>query len=270
MAKKRAQKKKSSARKGGKPASSKGAGPKAPRDVPVPEKLGQIYEGKAKKLFATSDPGLLICHFKDDATAFNAQKRGIIVNKGVFNNDISSHLYKMLEKRGVRTHLVKKLSEREQLVRKVEIIPVEVIIRNLAAGSLAKRLGLAEGTPLKFPIVEWCYKSDKLGDPIVSDEIAVALGWASAKEMTLLKHKALEVDRLLTAFFAKLGIKLVDFKLEFGRFGKEILLADEITPDGCRLWDAQTNEKLDKDRFRHDLGGVEEAYQRVHAAVLGA
>ena len=234
------------------------------------DKRDLIYEGKAKRVYTTDNPDLVIQYFKDDATAFNAQKRGTIVNKGVFNNDITSHLFKMLEKKGIRTHFVKKLSEREQLVRKVDIIPVEVIIRNLAAGSLAKRLGLAEGTPLKFPIVEWCYKSDKLGDPIVSDEIAVALGWAGAKEMAILKHKALEVDRLLTAFFARLGIKLVDFKLEFGRFGKDILLADEITPDGCRLWDAKTNEKLDKDRFRHDLGGVEEAYQRVHAAVMGA
>ncbi len=247
---------------------SKKTSPKAP--PPPPQQKEQLYEGKSKVLFATSDPTSLIVYFKDDATAFNAQKRGTIVDKGIFNNDICTKIFGKLEKKGVATHLVRQLSPREQLVHKVEIIPVEVIVRNVVAGSLAKRLGVEEGRELKVPSVEFCYKSDPLGDPFISDDIAVGMGWATRKEMDYLHASAIKVNDFLKKYFAKLGIRLVDFKLEFGRFKGKILLADEITPDGCRLWDAKTGEKLDKDRFRRDLGNVEGAYQRVHGAVMGA
>lgn len=248
----------------------KNASGPAPSLSRVPEKGKQLYEGKAKVLYATSDPKKVIVYFKDDATAFNAQKRGTIAGKGAINNEISGAIFTRLEERGIPTHYLGKVSEREQLVRKVEIIPVEVIVRNVVAGSLAKRLGVEEGRPLARPAVEYCYKSDAQGDPFISEDIAIGMKWATAKEMEILHEMALEVNQFLTSFFKKLGIRLVDFKLEFGRAGRRVVLADEITPDGCRLWDAKTGEKLDKDRFRRDLGNVEEAYARVHDAVLSA
>jgi phosphoribosylaminoimidazole-succinocarboxamide synthase len=234
------------------------------------EKREQVYEGKAKILFATDEPDKLIAHFKDDATAFNAKKRGTIINKGAFNNKISAVILKMLEEKGIPTHFIELLSERESLVAKVEIIPVEVVVRNVAAGSLAKKLGLEEGLVLQRPIVEFFYKSDELDDPPINADIAIAMGWATEEECETLKQKALEVNVTLVEFFDRLGIRLIDYKLEFGRSEKGILLADEITPDGCRLWDKETGEKLDKDRFRRDLGQVEEAYQRVYELVTNA
>ena len=234
------------------------------------EKREQLYEGKAKILYTTDEPSQLIAHFKDDATAFNAKKKGTIINKGIFNNKISAVVLKMLEDEGIKTHFVEVLSDRESLVKKVEIIPVEVVVRNVVAGSLAKKLGIEEGTPLKQPVVEFFYKSDELDDPPINDDIAIAMDWATVEECGFLKEQALKVNVLLIAFFDKLGIKLIDYKLEFGRSPVGILLADEITPDGCRLWDKETNEKLDKDRFRRDLGKVEEAYQKIFDLVTNA
>ena len=235
----------------------------------VPERLRQKYEGKAKKVWETSDPELLIVEYKDDATAFNAQKRGTIARKGVINNSISARLYSLLEEQGVPTHLVSHLSEREQLVRAVEIVPVEVIVRNRAAGSFAKRYGVEEGLELDPIVVEWCYKSDELGDPPMNDATAVALGFATEEELVQLFEMAVEVNEFLTHYFAGRRLELVDFKLEFGRTRQgELVLADEISPDTCRLWDATSGERLDKDRFRRDLGGVEEAYQEVLRRVM--
>jgi phosphoribosylaminoimidazole-succinocarboxamide synthase len=223
----------------------------------------QIYEGKAKILYATDDPGLLIQYFKDDATAFNAQKRGTIVDKGVMNARISSFLFEFLARHGIATHFVRLLSDREMLVKKVGIVPIEVVVRNVVAGSLAKRMGLAEGTPLKRTIVEHYYKSDPLGDPMITSEHAEVFDLAAPEELAEIDRRARAVNEHLSRFFLARGIRLVDFKLEFGRHADGLLLADEITPDGCRLWDAKTDEKLDKDRFRRDLGGVEAAYRRV-------
>ena len=262
--------KKAPAKKAKKAAKEKPAKKKTVKAVTNPTRGAQLYEGKSKILYASSDPKALICYFKDDATAFNAAKKGTIVDKGVFNNEISASIYERLEKLGIATHLIRKMSDREQLVRKVDIIPVEVIVRNIVAGSAAKRLGIDEGFVLKTPVVEFCYKSDPQGDPFIGRDMAVGMGWATQKEMIYLHESALKVNRILMKFFLKLGIKIVDFKLEFGRQGGKIYLADEITPDGCRLWDAKTGEKLDKDRFRRDLGNVEQAYARVHKAVLGA
>lgn len=239
-------------------------------DETMVAKTEQLYEGKAKILYATDQADRLIAYFKDDATAFNAKKKGTIVNKGVFNNKISAVILTMLEEAGVPTHFVEVLSDRESLVKKVEIIPIEVVVRNVVAGSLAKKLGLAEGTELKMPIVEFFYKSDELDDPPINEDIAVALGWATREECQFLKSQALKINDLLIAFFDRLGIRLVDYKLEFGRSPEGILLADEITPDGCRLWDKKTGEKLDKDRFRRDLGHVEESYQKVFDLVTNA
>lgn len=261
---------KKSVKKAPKKAAKKSVKTPAKKVVKVPTRGEKLYEGKSKVLYASSDPKALICYFKDDTTAFNAAKKGIIVDKGVFNNEISAAIYERLEKLGIATHLIAKISDREQLVRKVDIIPVEVIVRNIVAGSAAKRLGIDEGFVLKAPVVEFCYKSDPQGDPFIGRDMAVGMGWATQKEMIYLHESALKVNRILSKFFLKLGIKLVDFKLEFGRVGGKIYLADEITPDGCRLWDAKTGEKLDKDRFRRDLGNVEQAYARVHKAVLGA
>ncbi len=230
----------------------------------------KLYEGKAKILYATDDPGLLIQYFKDDATAFNARKRGTIANKGVMNARISAFLFEHLERQGIRTHFVRLLSEREMLVRRVEIVPIEVVVRNVVAGSLASRMGLPEGTPLPRPIVEHYYKSDPLGDPMVTEEHIDVFGLAAREELAEINRLARAVNERLAAFFAARGIRLIDFKLEFGRHPTGLLLADEITPDGCRLWDAKTDEKLDKDRFRRDLGGVEEAYRRVLEAVTAA
>ncbi len=227
------------------------------------QKGAQIYEGKAKILYATDDPGLLVQYFKDDATAFNAQKRGTIVDKGIMNARISAFIFQFLERAGVRTHFVELLSPREMLIKKVRIVPIEVVVRNVVAGSLAKRMGIPEGTPLKRTIVEYYYKSDPLGDPMVSDEHIEVFDLATRDELAAITREARRVNDLLLRFFLDRGVRLVDFKLEFGRHASGILLADEITPDGCRLWDAKTDEKLDKDRFRRDLGGVEAAYKRV-------
>jgi len=234
------------------------------------EKRQKIYEGKAKILYETDDPDLLIQYFKDDATAFNGVKKGIIENKGVVNNRITEHLFKVLAEAGIRTHMVRRLDDREMLVKRLAIIPVEVIARNVAAGSLAKRIGFEEGTPLPRPIVETYYKSDELGDPLLCDEHIFMLGLASPEQLNEMRDTARHINQVLTAFFAERGIRLVDFKVEFGTHKGEILLGDEICPDTCRLWDMATDEKLDKDRFRRDLGKVEESYAEVARRVCGA
>ncbi|MDI9260281.1 phosphoribosylaminoimidazolesuccinocarboxamide synthase [Alicyclobacillus sendaiensis] len=229
-----------------------------------------LYEGKAKKVFATSDPGVVRVLYKDDATAFNGEKRGTIVGKGAINNQMSNLLFRYLEEHGVPTHFVEEVSERETLVRKVEIIPLEVVVRNLAAGSFSKRFGIEEGTVLERPLVEFYYKNDALGDPLVTDDHAFILHLATEKDLAELRRLALAVNHLLVQRFREAGLILVDFKLEFGRLPSgELVLADEISPDTCRLWDERTREKLDKDRFRRDLGGVEEAYQEVWARLKG-
>ena len=222
-----------------------------------------FYEGKAKILYATDDPYLIIQYFKDDATAFNAQKRGTIREKGIMNNKISEVLFKFLEAEGVPTHFVQRLTDRDMLVRRLQIIPVEVIVRNLIAGSLAKRLGLEEGGPLSTPVLEHCYKSDALGDPMVNEFHIRALGWATQEELKEIEALAFRVNELLKDFFDRRSLILVDFKLEFGRHHGKVYLGDEICPDTCRLWDKGSLEKLDKDRFRRDLGKVEDAYQEV-------
>lgn len=227
------------------------------------EKKEQIYEGKAKKVFATDDPDFCIVDYKDDATAFNGLKKGTISGKGVVNNKMSNYLFKLLEKKGIPTHFVRQLSPRETLVKKVDIIPLEVIVRNKAAGSLSKRLGLPEGTPLKHTVLEFSYKSDKLGDPMVNETHVLALGFASREEIGTIEEMALKINQILQSFFLTVEIELIDFKLEFGRYHGKILLADEISPDTCRFWDVHTHKKLDKDRFRRDMGGVEEAYREV-------
>ena len=232
------------------------------------KRLEQLYEGKAKILYSTDNPDLLIQYFKDDATAFNAEKKGTIKDKGIINNKVSSRIFKYLEDKGVKTHFVERMSEREMLAKKVEIIPVEVLVRNVAAGSLSKRLGVEEGTPLKSTILEFCYKSDPLGDPFINEYIIRAFSFATDEETEKIKKTALKVNDILSKFFDERGIMLVDFKLEFGRHKGEVLLADEITPDGCRLWDKKTHEKLDKDRFRRDLGRIEEAYEEVLRKVM--
>ncbi len=233
------------------------------------ERRARIYEGKAKILYETDDPDLLIQYFKDDATAFNAAKRGTIVGKGVMNNRISATLLAHVAEHGVPTHFVKVLSDREMLVKRLQIIKIEVVVRNIVAGSLAKRLGLPEGQALAEPVLEFFYKDDALGDPMINDSHIRMLRLASGAEMEAIVDGALRVNELLTEYFDRRGILLVDFKLEFGRHKGEILLGDEITPDGCRLWDKATHEKMDKDRFRRDLGGVEEAYAEVLRRVCG-
>jgi phosphoribosylaminoimidazole-succinocarboxamide synthase len=221
----------------------------------------ELYEGKAKKVFATDDAGLVIIHYKDDATAFNGEKKGQIEDKGVMNNQIASSLFELLAASGVPTHFVARLSERDMLCKKVRIVPLEVIVRNVAAGSMAKRLGLAEGTALKTTVFELSYKDDSLGDPLVNDYHAVAIGASTFEEIEAIKAITFKVNEVLSSFFYNKGVRLIDFKLEFGRTESgELVLADEISPDTCRFWDAKTNEKLDKDRFRRDLGNVKEAY----------
>lgn len=227
------------------------------------KKLEQLYEGKAKKVFLTDDPDVLIVDYKDDATAFNGEKKGTIVGKGVINNRMTNHVFQLLEKEGVPTHFIEELSERETAVKKVEIVPLEVIIRNVAAGSFSKRLGVPEGTPFAEPTVEFSYKNDELGDPLINDYFARALNLASWEEIETIKKYAFKVNDVLMAYFLQADIKLIDFKIEFGRYHGQIILADETSPDTCRLWDVNTNEKLDKDRFRRDLGNVEEAYNEV-------
>ena len=227
----------------------------------------QIYEGKAKVLFEGPEPGTIVQHFKDDLTAFNAKKKGVATGKGVLNNRISEYLMLRLAEVGIPTHFMRRLNMREQLVRQVEIIPVEVVVRNIAAGSLAKRLGIDEGTTLPRSIVEYYYKSDDLDDPMVSEEHITAFGWATPQELDDIMSMALRINDFLSGLFLGVGIRLVDFKIEFGRLWSDdemrVVLADEITPDSCRLWDLQTNECMDKDRFRRDLGKIEEAYQEV-------
>jgi len=227
----------------------------------------QVYEGKAKVLFEGPEPGTLVQYFKDDATAFNNQKKGTITGKGVLNNRISEFLMMKIAEIGIPTHFVRRLNMREQLVRQVEIIPIEVVVRNVVAGSLAKRFGIAEGTVLPRSIVEYYYKKDELGDPMVSEEHITAFGWATTQDLDDIMQMSLRINDFLSGLFLGIGIKLVDFKLEFGRLFQNdemrLVLADEISPDNCRLWDLKTHEKMDKDRFRQDLGRVEEAYQEV-------
>jgi phosphoribosylaminoimidazole-succinocarboxamide synthase len=227
------------------------------------EKKVMMYEGKAKKIYSTEDENLVVVYFKDDATAFNGEKKGQIEDKGVMNNSITAMLFEILEKQGIKTHFIKKLSDREQLCKKVEIVPLEVIVRNVAAGSMAKRYGLAEGTELKTTVLELSYKDDSLGDPLINDYHAVAMGITSFEELETIYAMASRINDILKEIFIKQNINLIDFKLEFGRLAGEILLADEISPDTCRFWDATTGEKLDKDRFRRDLGNVKEAYVEI-------
>ncbi|MBR3847558.1 MAG: phosphoribosylaminoimidazolesuccinocarboxamide synthase [Alistipes sp.] len=228
------------------------------------EQREMIYEGKAKQLFATSDPNTIILHYKDDATAFNAIKRAKILNKGVLSNAISTLIFRELERAGVKTHYLETLNDRDQLCRRVEIIPLEVVVRNVIAGSMAQRLGLEEGTEPENTIFDICYKNDELGDPLMNDHHAVALGFATYDELAEIYRMSARINELLTALFARINIKLIDFKIEFGKTHTgEIVLADELSPDTCRLWDATTGEKLDHDRFRRDLGQVREAYEEI-------
>ena len=229
----------------------------------------QLYEGKAKIIYATEDPDLVIQYFKDDASAFNGVKKGTIVDKGVINNHVSTTIFKYLEEKGVRTHMVEELNDREMLVKRLEIIPVEVVLRNVVAGSLAKRMGLAEGTSMKAPILEFYYKDDDLGDPMINEYHIKEFGLATAEEIEILRQQGLLINELLIEFFKQRNIRLVDFKLEFGRHKGEVLLGDEISPDGCRLWHWETGEKMDKDRFRFNLGQVEEKYQEVYHLICG-
>ena len=234
------------------------------------ERKEQLYEGKAKKVFATNDPGLVIVSYKDDATAFNGAKKGTIVGKGVVNNRMSNFLMEKLEAQGIPTHYVKEISDRETVVKKVSIVPLEVSVRNLAAGSLSKRLGIPEGTPMKRTVLEYCYKCDALDDPMVNDYHILAMEYCTEAELKTIADMALKINAFLVKYFASINVELVDFKLEFGKTqdGK-IVLADEISPDTCRFWDATTHEKLDKDRFRRDMGGVEDAYKEMMKRVLG-
>ena len=224
------------------------------------EKKELFYEGKAKKVYAMDDPDYCMVEYKDDATAFNGLKKGTIRGKGVVNNKMSNFMFKLLAEKGIETHFVKEISDRETIVKKVSIVPLEVIIRNKAAGSLAKKLGLEEGMELKCPILEFSYKNDELGDPMINNSQAIACGIATQEEIDVISDMAYKVNDYMKEFFAGVGVELIDFKLEFGKFHDKIILADEISPDTCRFWDIKTHEKLDKDRFRRDMGGVEEAY----------
>ena len=233
-------------------------------------KVEQLYEGKAKKVFSTEDREIYIVSYKDDATAFNGEKKGTIVGKGVINNRVTNHLMKMLEANGIPTHFVEELSERETAVKKVTIVPIEVIVRNIAAGSLSKRLGLPEGTKLAKTVLEHCYKDDALGDPMINEYHIAALDLATEDEMKKIAEYSFKVNKILSEYLHDLGIELIDFKLEYGRTSDgTLILADEISPDTCRFWDTQTGKKLDKDRFRRDLGDVEDAYNEVLKRLLG-
>ena len=230
----------------------------------------QLYEGKAKKVFATDDPNIVIVDYKDDATAFNGLKKGTISGKGVVNNRMTNYMFKLLEKAGVPTHYVEELNDRETVVKKVSIVPLEVIVRNVAAGSFSKRMGVEEGTALKCPILEFSYKNDDLGDPFINDYYALALGLATKEEIDLIAKYTFMINDFMIDFFKKLNIDLIDFKIEFGKTADgKIILADEISPDTCRFWDSTTHEKLDKDRFRRDMGGVEGAYAEMMKRVFG-
>ena len=234
------------------------------------EKTTQMYEGKAKKVFATENPDYCIVSYKDDATAFNGLKKGTILGKGAINNRVTNHLMRLLEKNGVPTHLVEELNDRETLVKKVAIVPLEVIVRNIAAGSLSKRLGLPEGVKMKRTVLEFCYKNDDLGDPMVNQYHILAMEWATEEELKLISDYSLKINKILSDYLREANIELIDFKLEFGKTKDgQIVLADEISPDTCRFWDSTTHEKLDKDRFRRDLGGVEDAYQEIMRRLLG-
>lgn len=227
------------------------------------EKREMLYEGKAKKVYATDNEDILIVDYKDDATAFNGLKKGTISGKGVINNKMSNHVMQILEKEGVPTHFVEELSDRETAVKKVSIVPLEVIVRNVSAGSFAKKLGMEEGKKLLCPTLEFSYKDDALGDPMINDYYAIAIGAATREEIDTIATYAFKVNEVLCKYFLECGIELIDFKIEFGRYHGQIILADEISPDTCRLWDVKTHDKLDKDRFRRDLGNVEDAYQEV-------
>jgi phosphoribosylaminoimidazole-succinocarboxamide synthase len=233
------------------------------------KKMELLYEGKAKKVYTVDNPDYVIVSYKDDATAFNGIKKGTIAGKGLVNNRVSNHLFRLLEKAGVPTHYVEELNDNETLVKRVQIVPVEVIVRNIAAGSLSKRLGIPEGTRLATTVLEYCYKNDELGDPMINEYHIYAMGLASPEEMRSISEMSFKVNDFLSKYLKDVNVELIDFKLEFGRFKGEILLADEISPDTCRFWDTRTGEKLDKDRFRRDLGGVEEAYQEVLNRLMG-
>lgn len=233
------------------------------------EKKELLYEGKAKKVFTTEDPDVLIVSYKDDATAFDGQKKGTIVGKGAINNRMTNHIFKLFEAEGVPTHLIEELNDRETAVKKVEIVPLEVIIRNFSAGSFAKKMGMEEGIQLKCPTLEFSYKNDDLHDPFINSYYALALDLATQEEIDTISKYAFKVNEVMRKYFAGLGIELIDFKIEFGRYHGEIILADEVSPDTCRLWDKETHEKLDKDRFRRDLGGAEEAYEEVMRRLMG-
>ena len=234
------------------------------------KKTEQMYEGKAKKVFATDDPNFCIVSYKDDATAFNGLKKGTILGKGAINNRVTNYLMKLLEKNGIPTHFVEELSDCETVVKKVSIVPLEVIVRNIAAGSLAKRLGLPEGTKLKRTVLEYCYKDDDLGDPMVNEYHILAMEYCTKEELDLIAKYALKINDILTEYLKDVNIELIDFKLEFGKTPDgTIVLADEISPDTCRFWDSVSHEKLDKDRFRRDLGGVEDAYKEILKRLLG-
>ncbi len=228
------------------------------------EKGAQIYEGKAKKVFSTDNEEICIVSYKDDATAFNGEKKGTIQGKGEVNNRMSNLMFAMLEKKGIDTHFVQEIDSRNSIVKKVEIIPLEVIVRNIAAGSLSKRLGLPEGTKMSQPVLEFCYKNDDLGDPMVNEYHILASGFATKEEIDIISSMSLKVNEILVDYFKSININLIDFKLEFGKTKEgKVILADEISPDTCRFWDSETSEKLDKDRFRRDMGGVEEAYMEI-------
>lgn len=231
--------------------------------------MKMLYEGKAKQVFETENANEYLVHYKDDATAFNGEKKGTIHDKGVLNNKISSFFFELLTKEGVPNHFAKRLNDRDQLVKKLQILPLEVIVRNIVAGSLSKRFGIEEGTPCKRPILEFCYKNDDLGDPFVNEDQILALDWATEEQIALIRKYAMKVNEVLKKFLADKKVTLVDFKLEFGVHNGEVLLGDEISPDTCRFWDSETNEKLDKDRFRRDLGNVEDAYKEMLFRLTG-
>lgn len=231
--------------------------------------MNMLYEGKAKQVFETEDKDVYLVHYKDDATAFNGEKKGTIHDKGVLNNKIASFFFGLLTEKGVPNHFVKRINDRDQLVKRLEILPLEVIVRNIVAGSLAKRLGIEEGTPCKQPIMELCYKNDDLGDPFVNEDQVLALGWATREQLDTIRKYTMQVNDILKAFLAEKKVTLVDFKLEFGVHNGEVLLGDEISPDTCRFWDSETGEKLDKDRFRRDLGNVEDAYKEMLFRLTG-
>lgn len=231
------------------------------------EKKELLYEGKAKKVYTTENPDVLIVDYKDDATAFNGVKKGTIVGKGVVNNRMTNHIFRMLEEKGIPTHYIEELSDRETAVKKVEIVPLEVIVRNVAAGSFSKKLGIEEGFKLLSPTLEFSYKNDELGDPMINDYYAVAIGAATREEINKITELVFKINEILVDYFKSIKIDLIDFKVEFGRYKGQIILADEISPDTCRFWDSETHEKLDKDRFRRDLGHVEEAYEEIYRRI---